>query len=145
MKPRRYFAGCTLALSLACGCALSVGSDDAASPASSAPQATAPAQEPASFPVTAPVEPAGHAPSSEPVGVEAKFSVQVSSTVNERAARDAAQGLADRSFPSYVRTAPASGKTYFQVRVGPFGDRDSADAIAGTLQSLGYSTWIVQE
>jgi len=71
--------------------------------------------------------------------------VQVSSIVNERAARQAAQGLADRGFPSYVMTTPASGKTYYQIRVGPFGDRDSADAIAATLKNLGYSTWIVTE
>lgn len=140
MSRGRYFAVACGLVSLATGCAWSVGGNEPSpveKPAAAAEAAAVEAPAPTEL-TTSPAPPTSRS-------VEDRFSVQVSSIVNERAARDAAQGLADRGFPAYVRTAPASGKTYFQVRVGPFGDRDSADAIAATLQSLGYSTWIVAE
>lgn len=74
-----------------------------------------------------------------------RWAVQVASIQDREAAHQAEIGLAERGFPAYVLTHPSAEGTWYRVRVGPFGDRGSADAIAATLEHFGHSVWIVAE
>lgn len=106
------------------------------------PEASPVVAEPVDAPAEAQVR--RDVPPPPPTEADA-WGVQVVSLEDRSRAHEAQVGLAERGFPAYVLTSPSPEGTWYRVRVGPFGDRASAEAIAATLDSLGYSTWIVAD
>lgn len=121
-------------------------------PAASAPTPDAPADE---TPATPEPEPAGTAASPAGTGEPAQadddlrrserfsggYVVQVASFGDEANAERLAEQL-NGEFKAFYRAGDVNGKTYYRVRVGPFEDRDSANAAAATLREAGRETLV---
>lgn len=113
------------------------------------PQASAPtpaASQPASRPQAAPPAPASPAPRSSPPAKPAtagtaaggKWVVQAGSYDRERAALAVEHKLVTRGYHAYVSRYRAKGRTYYRVRVGPFGSKEeAARAVAGVSRAAG--------
>lgn len=74
----------------------------------------------------------------------ASWVVQVASLGASEAAAELQQKLRGAGYSSFVEKAEVRGKTYYRVRVGPNGDRASAERTAATLRQRQKLDTIVQ-
>ena len=108
----------------------------AAKPAQSAPPSveTAPDAAPRSEPKP---PPALGAPSGG-------WAVQVGAFGSADTARKLVQDLAGAGYRAFVSPVNRGGKTLYRVRVGPAGDRASAEQLVPRLKARGLPTTVVQ-
>lgn len=66
------------------------------------------------------------------------WSIQLGSFSAESSAREIVSSAKSHGFAAYLASVKISGKTLYRVRVGPFADRDVAEATLGKLKH-GYS------